>query len=69
MKLLALSDVHGDAHWMRKMAEKAAEEREREEIAQYFDNLANTIESSEGALQCIAMAYDVRAKAYKQKED
>lgn len=27
MKLLALSDVHGDAHWMRKMAQKAAEEK------------------------------------------
>lgn len=27
MKLLALSDVHGDARWAQKMAEKAAEEK------------------------------------------
>ena len=34
MKILALSDIHGDKHLVKEMAEKAALQRENESLKQ-----------------------------------
>ncbi|MAF99099.1 MAG: hypothetical protein CMH61_00660 [Nanoarchaeota archaeon] len=50
MKLLALSDVHGDVHWMKSMAEKA--EEEKVDLVLLCGDLSNEdeIESVEGLI-------------------